>query len=329
MDSLQPDLRLSVLKPLHARWMMDALAELTVNRQLVFQGWEASGIFGALQTIHNGATSCRTKEEDATKNEEEQTPVAEWSTNTAQLMASSIREAFTSFSPVHVHHLPGKVCIESQTRDGGIKKEKLMAFGLISAVRAIPVEVTDLTNVCQSPLDGRKGSNACTVIACHAVQQYLSAAIALPKYADTSFLAPSSPDFVTPILRFGNSLYDKHAVQLGSPYLSTFEALKLCPKLGLKIIPHGEMDFVDAETCLEKVQALRLNPPEGPAGGVFTAKARSVAVFFSTEEEVVVFDRHSHGCHRGALVAVGSGIAPILHFLCNRLFGGLTPRRRG
>ena len=76
VDSLQPDLRLSVLKPLHARWMMDALAELTVNRQLVFQGWEASGIFGALQTIHNGATSCRTKEEDATKNEEEQTQVA-------------------------------------------------------------------------------------------------------------------------------------------------------------------------------------------------------------------------------------------------------------
>ena len=39
------------------------------------------------------------------------------------------------------------MCIESPTKDGGWKMEKLTAFGLISAIRAIPVEVTDLTDV--------------------------------------------------------------------------------------------------------------------------------------------------------------------------------------
>ena len=44
----QPDLRLSVIKPLHCRWLMDAYAEMSSRPQLVHQGWETGGIIEML-----------------------------------------------------------------------------------------------------------------------------------------------------------------------------------------------------------------------------------------------------------------------------------------
>ena len=51
---------------------------------------------------------------------------------------------------------------------------------------------------------------------------------------------------------------------------------------------------------------------------VFIAKGRSVAVVVTENATVVIFDSHSHG-QKGALIAVSTGIAPAIRFLCNRL----------
>ena len=37
---------------------------------------------------------------------------------------------------------------------------------------------------------------------------------------------------------------------------------------------------------------------------------------------VVIFDSHPHN-QKGALIAVSTGIAPAIRFLCNRLYGGI------
>ena len=51
---------------------------------------------------------------------------------------------------------------------------------------------------------------------------------------------------------------------------------------------------------------------------VFIAKGRSVAVVVTENAAVVIFDSPSHG-QEGALIAVFTGIAPAIRFLCNHL----------
>ncbi len=43
-----------------------------------------------------------------------------------------------------------------------------------------------------------------------------------------------------------------------------------------------------------------------------------MAVVVTENAAVVIFDSHSHG-QEGALIAVFTGIASVIHFLCNRL----------
>ena len=51
---------------------------------------------------------------------------------------------------------------------------------------------------------------------------------------------------------------------------------------------------------------------------VFIAKGRSVALVVTKNVTVVIFDSHLHG-QKGALIAVSTGIAHAIRFLCNRL----------
>ena len=55
---------------------------------------------------------------------------------------------------------------------------------------------------------------------------------------------------------------------------------------------------------------------------VFIVKGRSRAVVVTENATVGIFDSHPHG-QKGALVAVSTGIAPSIRFLCNRLYGGI------
>ena len=44
VESLRPDLRLSVLKLLHARWMINAFVNVASDPEQIQRGWKASGI---------------------------------------------------------------------------------------------------------------------------------------------------------------------------------------------------------------------------------------------------------------------------------------------
>lgn len=50
-QSVQPDLRLSVIKPLHCQCLIDAFSELSSRQQLITQEWETNGILGELMKI--------------------------------------------------------------------------------------------------------------------------------------------------------------------------------------------------------------------------------------------------------------------------------------
>ena len=44
LGSIKPDLRTSVIKPIHARWLIKAHATLSSQKDLIFQGFEKAGI---------------------------------------------------------------------------------------------------------------------------------------------------------------------------------------------------------------------------------------------------------------------------------------------
>ena len=55
VESVRPDLRLSVVKPIHARWVMDAFSTLKTKPGIVFQGFEKAGIVGAVAAATGAA----------------------------------------------------------------------------------------------------------------------------------------------------------------------------------------------------------------------------------------------------------------------------------
>lgn len=49
VKSAQPDLRLSVVKPLHARWLINAVATVKQRRKAIVERWKKSGISAAIR----------------------------------------------------------------------------------------------------------------------------------------------------------------------------------------------------------------------------------------------------------------------------------------
>lgn len=56
VDSVRPDLRLSVVKLIHARWVMDAFATLKTKPEIVIKGFEKAGIVGAVAAVTSAAS---------------------------------------------------------------------------------------------------------------------------------------------------------------------------------------------------------------------------------------------------------------------------------
>ena len=182
--------------------------------------------------------------------------------------------------------------------------------------------------LCQLQIDGRLGSNACTVISCLLAKEVLSVNVDLPTYDHELASHPVANQYVD-IIQQGNNLYDLHAVLLDSPFLSTFDALKLYPSLQLTFADKGELCTTSSESCLTKTSQFltsRRQRYSNTTAAVFIAKGRSVALVVTENATVVIFDSHSHD-QKGALIAVSTGIAPAIRFLCNRLYGGIDNRR--
>ena len=140
VTSLQPDLRLFILKPLHARWTMDTHATVAAKEGLIVAGWEKTGLLAAVQaasqsspcTSGTSATISLSKKDQKDKS----LPMP-----SSSMFFSAVTEAWHG-KLYEEHYLPA--------------------------------------NLCQSRLDGLNGSNACTVIATQVATKVLQGLLPLP-----------------------------------------------------------------------------------------------------------------------------------------------------
>lgn len=255
VTELCPDMRLSVLKPLRAQWVMKAIANIKSNPKLIFQGWESAGIFSELQQLHSEVDGVPPPQTDGVQDQ-----LSSQSYRLSGSTLDSIVYLFNRFSPVHEHFLGPEGC--------------------------------------QSFLDGRKGSNACTVIACLAAKQFFSGGLDLPAYQNLSDHSINQlSDAYIHLMREANSLYDKYVLIPWLPYLSVSEAVQLCRCLELQISSNGELDITDVEDSLARITSCFADNPQMPAG-VFTANSCSVTLLFKSSGDVIILDSRSHGNER-------------------------------
>jgi hypothetical protein len=133
----------------------------------------------------------------------------------------------------------------------------------------------------------------------------------------------------TQIIGNGNHLYDEFALPLGSPFLSVFDALQLCPapKADLRIASQGEIAVLSTHDCLEKVQKfVTTHDQSALLAAVFVCKGRSITILLNPAGYTILFDSHSHE-QREALVAVADSIPSVIRYTCNQLYKGINGRR--
>ena len=144
---------------------------------------------------------------------------------------------------------------------------------------------------CQSRIDRRNGSCACTVIAAMFVRRLL-------RSADEFCLSTAT---LCRLMMNGNNVYDSlHTVDL----LSADEVLDVQPSLGITLC---QVSFVlptgAALTAMVTVMSEQsLTSDQGVFGGIFVLTPYSFSKC-CMQDKFVLFDSHSHGTF-GALLAV-------------------------
>ena len=157
-------------------------------------------------------------------------------------------------------------------------------------------------NMCQSLLDGRNGSSACTVIASLVVRKVLAERVVVPKDSDRP--TTSCVNSFVECMRSGNRLYDD--ARLGGAFTSVYDALTLLPS-DTGISRRGDKYARDAAGCVRLFTEVgKQAVAEGrDLGDVFVHHPLSLAIIFQASGSAAVFDSHSHPLVRqGALIAV-------------------------
>ena len=259
--SVQPDLRLSNLKPLHAGWVVTMMADLAVRKDVIIDGWSKAGVI----IDEAGKVSV---EEDVEEKED------------LPLIADDI--------------VP--LCADFGSLDCSVWRATNFHEW------TLPCEVS------QHRLDGRNGSNACSIIAAEVVASILSEKSTTP--LPESGLPPSSSliSLFVNAMRRGNELYNHHSKR---GLLSIDDTLAL-PEVNLKISANGDLGFWNRTHCQEKIvsiagKLMQQASSIGKKAAIFTQTPYTMAVIFA-ERRVFIFDSHSHGC-RGALIAASSKYA--------------------
>ena len=154
-------------------------------------------------------------------------------------------------------------------------------------------------SLCQSRIDGRDGSNACTVIAAQVCRQILLEENSLSLPPDNSFLE----DTLVQAMTAGNNWYDQMCLK---GFLSTYDVVNMEPSLGLVISEdcfvrpgqwQGLVDFICSRQLSSSVNKL--------VTGVLVVSPYSFAVCFLEECALfLVFDSHSHGTSGGLITTV-------------------------
>ena len=191
VNAVQPDLKLSVVKPLHAGWTMDTHNTIALQESTILAGWEKSGL---LQAVQRGNTGGNEHDEPTIKPHSKEVDcdgeAVKSSTKTACAASVSISTART--------------CQEMLYRENYLPP-----------------------HLCQSKVDGRHGSNACTVIATCVAKSLLDGSLRFPK-PDVDLDQDVVDGFVK-CMRDGNELYDSNPYCHG--YLSCYQVTRLWPEM--------------------------------------------------------------------------------------------------
>lgn len=155
----------------------------------------------------------------------------------------------------------------------------------------------------QSSIDGRNGSSACTVIAACVVHTVLAGGL------EDMDLSPQVPNSVVSnfieCIRIGNSAYD--SAKLGGELLSVYDAIDVLQRAGLRLViaPRGDIGCHSVKDL--SMELLRLASRAEEQGeyvaGVIVQTPLTVAVSFSPNRVLSIFDSHGHGADGGALIA--------------------------
>ena len=260
VQSFQPDFRLSVVKPLHARWVIEAFNDVRDRKELIQSGWSKAGI--------SNVTMSSTRSHDI-----------------------SILKSVCDKSNLG-HPGPKKACAPAVT----IEKP---------CMRLLPTEIDSLAfsehyfhgQVSQSRIDGR----LCAVIATLTAHRVLTGILPLPNnkggYPPTETL-----EVLVVCMRQGNHVYDSKKL---TGLLTVDQALEALSAIDIRV--QREIFLTQEkgwkQVVFELLQAAK-NSATSQAAGVLVTSPFSVMLAATAGGCLYVFDSHSHGPHRGALLAV-------------------------
>ena len=151
---------------------------------------------------------------------------------------------------------------------------------------------------CQSQIDGRNGSTACTVIAVSVAVAVLQNCLPVP-CNDLSVLSQCGKGFIE-CMRQGNRLYDKSPAALGGHLLGVFDALHLVPTQ-VRVVK--ELGLRDSSDCVKHLPTFADDAARNGMMrvGVLVQTPWSVCVVVLCDGTDAMFDSHSHG-EKGALI---------------------------
>ena len=270
IESVQPDLRLSVMKPLHAQWITEAFDTVQQNTDIVRNGWLQSGITSAFRSA---AVSDTNISPPAVQLPLSPAKISATTSNIHPVTLGPSRKPST-FLASEMHHVDG------------------LAFN----------EHYFQPELSQSRIDGQNGSSACTLIAALTSHRVLTGVLPLNTAKGAYPLSRSLEEFLS-CIRQGNYIYD--SAQLRG-LLSVDQALTSLSHVPVRV--QCEL-FLTAEKgwnhfIVSSIQAAETSSV-GLAAGVLVTSPYAVMVAASSTGCLYVFDSHSHGKH-GALVAVSS-----------------------
>ena len=262
--SISPDLRLSLLKPLHAKWLIQSFETVSCRSDLIQRGWQQAGVCTALSldgkgnvkfemTDHQCPGLVNTKPMPQLKDSASTSTTSAMSVPSVAVASTQIKGAFTE------HYFQ--------------------------------------SHLCQSQIDGRRGSSACTVIAILISHRFLCEGLQTSHDKGCQLLTDSC-DTIISCLRQGNYIYDNCGMK---GLLSIDQGLSVLSKVPIKLqkeIFLVNEDFQWKRLVLALFEAAE-ESPDGLAAGVLVSSPYTIMIGATSERQIYVVDSHSLS-HYGA-----------------------------
>jgi len=309
-ESFRPDLKLSTLKPVHARWLTDVLLDISREKDLIQKGWNMAM---AKETDHASSSSKTETSSDPSVDTVEFTAEADAVPECCSATSPSVSATAASTTPLAsplTHSVPAAASSASPAPASPVSASPEPVKFVHEVWHVTKVHEWFLpSELCQSAIDGRSGSMACNIISAAMASKTLTNATFIPTCA-TSAPTTSVEPFVAAI-RDGNRRHDESG-QRG--LLGIDDTLLISPDMKLQLAPNRDLGFFNRSHCEKRLPEFLkkvMVPESTTAAAVFVQTPYSIAVVF-VKGRMVVFDSHAHG-KRGALIAVaGDQLTPQL-----------------